>query len=618
MFLEFLEDRSPDIVLSPDEALFHVRQKADYAYIVHSGSIELVIGDDTIGTVGADDLIGEIALFESSIRVATAVAGPEGVSLYRLDRSEFLDLMRKKPEFAMQVIKKTTGRLQEMNSKALEYKSAIDSMKDGVIAIDQNGSILALNGAASDMLNIDSPLEFEGKPFSEAFESYRTDNLAFVDAIDDIMAGGEPISNRMVDLTLGGRTINLSLSTSYLVDSTGDSLTGVLAVFRDISELQQLREAEAKLSAELKNRHGELQNAYISIEGNNQELESTIKRVRSMRLVAILLVLLVFSLVGIVSQLERDDNVASVDSSAIEKAQLVTIPVSVKPVSTIGILTGQMTPLKIIPVRSEVSATVARVNFVIGQVVEAGYDLMRLDMSALSEELNKKNSEYVKAVDEMETTKITGSPEDIAKARKNLVRATGELGRIERAIRRNYIKAPARGAVVHADRAEKISEGVEINANEMVLNLVDMDEIIFSAMVDAGNFAKIRSGQKSAINSPAFKGVTLEGRVKALIPVPDDPALYQVLVSVINLDPEQRASYVPHASLTATVEIFDRPDAITVPISSVYSEGGAAKLKIWDSKLGQMRLVSVQTGITTLDSVEILSGLGPDDEVLLQ
>jgi len=54
-----------------------------------------------------------------------------------------------------------------------------------------------------------------------------------------------------------------------------------------------------------------------------------------------------------------------------------------------------------------------------------------------------------------------------------------------------------------------------------------------------------------------------------------------------------------------------------VPIDCVKSIGSDLLVRIRDKETLKIKEVKVETGITTLDSVEILKGLKPGDEVVI-
>ena len=64
------------------------------------------------------------------------------------------------------------------------------------------------------------------------------------------------------------------------------------------------------------------------------------------------------------------------------------------------------------------------------------------------------------------------------------------------------------------------------------------------------------------------------------------------------------------------IVVRERDRALLVPFGAVDILDGKARVRVWDDHTGTERVVEVTTGITTIDAVEILSGLEPGDVVV--
>ena len=73
-------------------------------------------------------------------------------------------------------------------------------------------------------------------------------------------------------------------------------------------------------------------------------------------------------------------------------------------------------------------------------------------------------------------------------------------------------------------------------------------------------------------------------------------------------------------SANLEVRIYENPEALMVPLSAVFIEGPGRFLSRpapGRGAKGPGERVEVKTGFTTLDSVEILSGIKAGDQILL-
>src|SRR5216683_1199786 len=83
--------------------IFEEGQPGSEMYGVVSGEVEVRTSDGVLAKLHADDVFGEMALIDSSSRMATATATSDTV-LAVIDRRRFLFLVHETPMFALQVM----------------------------------------------------------------------------------------------------------------------------------------------------------------------------------------------------------------------------------------------------------------------------------------------------------------------------------------------------------------------------------------------------------------------------------------------------------------------------------------------------------------------------------
>ncbi len=81
-------------------------------YGIVEGEIELHTSKGHIATIGPDEVFGEMAVVDSSPRMATAVATSDTV-LAVIDRHRFLFLVQETPMFALQVMSTMASRSRQ-------------------------------------------------------------------------------------------------------------------------------------------------------------------------------------------------------------------------------------------------------------------------------------------------------------------------------------------------------------------------------------------------------------------------------------------------------------------------------------------------------------------------
>jgi CRP-like cAMP-binding protein len=93
------------------DVVFQQGDDGDLMYGIVEGEIELRTSSKVIATLGPDDVFGEMAVVDSSPRMATAVATKDSV-LAVIDRHQFLFLVHETPMFALQVMSVMANRFR--------------------------------------------------------------------------------------------------------------------------------------------------------------------------------------------------------------------------------------------------------------------------------------------------------------------------------------------------------------------------------------------------------------------------------------------------------------------------------------------------------------------------
>lgn len=104
---EYKEYNAGDLIFAEGEA-------GENMYIVKEGAVDIKVGDEIFVVAGAGEILGEMALIDSSSRSATAIA-KTSCKLIPVDQKRFALLVQKTPLFAIHVMKVLVERLRKMN-----------------------------------------------------------------------------------------------------------------------------------------------------------------------------------------------------------------------------------------------------------------------------------------------------------------------------------------------------------------------------------------------------------------------------------------------------------------------------------------------------------------------
>ena len=101
---------------APGEVIFEEGAPGDVMYAVVEGTVDVVLGGQTIEKVEAGGILGELALVDNSPRGATAVAA-SAARLAPVDKRHFTFLVQEHPTFALQVMSVMADRLRQANER---------------------------------------------------------------------------------------------------------------------------------------------------------------------------------------------------------------------------------------------------------------------------------------------------------------------------------------------------------------------------------------------------------------------------------------------------------------------------------------------------------------------
>ncbi len=106
------------------QLIFKAGDAGDGFHVVEEGCVSIRDGDggDTdrvLGTIMAGDFFGEMAVLDEAVRSASAVAEDPTRTRF-LGRDEFRNLLRDRPEFALQLIRAFSTRLRMLNQRYVD------------------------------------------------------------------------------------------------------------------------------------------------------------------------------------------------------------------------------------------------------------------------------------------------------------------------------------------------------------------------------------------------------------------------------------------------------------------------------------------------------------------
>jgi membrane fusion protein (multidrug efflux system) len=317
---------------------------------------------------------------------------------------------------------------------------------------------------------------------------------------------------------------------------------------------------------------------------------------------------------------------AANDSVVIGPENIVVV--SAQEIRTGPALSGTLTPERDATVRSEISAPVIQTLIEQGQRVNAGQLLIRLDDTAIRDQLlsarsavttaqanltvaqreNDRNETLLKAGAIAERA-VEQSAAQVTGAKAQLTAAQAQLAAAEKQSSNTRITAPFNGIV----SARSVNAGDVVSPGTALVTVVDPSTMRLEASVPAEALSAVRLGAPVDFSVTGYPNRHFTGRVTRINPIAD-PATRQV--RILASLPNDGGTLV--GGLFAEGRVSSESHRASIVPQSAVDERGL-RPSVMRLKNGRTEKTEVTLGIrdAASETVEITQGLTPGDTVLL-
>jgi RND family efflux transporter MFP subunit len=172
-------------------------------------------------------------------------------------------------------------------------------------------------------------------------------------------------------------------------------------------------------------------------------------------------------------------------------------------------------------------------------------------------------------------------------------------------LERMTIKAPFDGVV----SVVNAHPGDLINPGDPIITMITTDRIV-EAKISEENFANIRPGEKVSVRFLPYGAWVYNGTVTKVLPTAD-PETQRHLVDLVvtDIEPEK---LIPGITGEVSIEVGRHPAKSIIPRRALLNEN------VYVVKNGRVELRQVKKGFVWLTGVEILEGLEPGEQVIVE
>jgi HlyD family secretion protein len=338
---------------------------------------------------------------------------------------------------------------------------------------------------------------------------------------------------------------------------------------------------------------------------------------------------------------------------------------------------GAIEPVADVEVKSKASGEILELRAEIGDTVQAGELLVRIDprtprnlVEQAQAELNAALQRERTAVTQLERgeklrenawinqSELETLELEVANTRAAAVAARVALENARIGLEDTEVRAPSSGTILTrlVERGQVISSPTrDVGGGTVLLTMADLTRVRARVRVDETDIGKLGAGVPARIHVAAFPGREFAGTIEKIEPqavVDQNVTMFAVLVTVANDEGLLR----PGMNVDAVFDAAEREGVLTLPVMALRAardvdataqilgldpqqlreavgasarsgtrtaveRGGSLGLGggLWVVAIrdGRELPTPVETGITDLDRVEITRGLAEGDEVLL-
>jgi membrane fusion protein (multidrug efflux system) len=301
-------------------------------------------------------------------------------------------------------------------------------------------------------------------------------------------------------------------------------------------------------------------------------------------------------------------------SPAMEPVRVRVEPVATATVERVADLVGSFFAYEEVDVASELTARIAWLGPDMGDEVQAGDVILRLDDATIRAELREVEARLVKAhADNTRAQQLRGegimSSEEAEKASTDTAVLEAQRDALKVKLDRTVIRSPLNGSIA----ARVVSVGEVVEQSKPVYRVVQDDPLKFRTPIPERFARFLRIGQEVRLGVAAYPDRVFVGKITRINPTAD--AANRSIVIEAEL-PNSEHLVKPGFFGSGKIVYDEHAPALVVPETALTSFAGVTKLFVIKDGKAEERVV--RTGLTLADNRrEIADGVTEGESVAI-
>ncbi len=270
-----------------------------------------------------------------------------------------------------------------------------------------------------------------------------------------------------------------------------------------------------------------------------------------------------------------------------------TSAVERRAISVVVEAAGVIEPVSTVEVKSKASGEILEIGAEIGDTVEEGFLLVRVDprtprnrMAQSDAELNAARARRATAQAQLERgqsllaekwinqAEFEGLALDVANARAAVISAEVAVENARIALEDTEVRAPSAGTILtrRVERGQVISSPTtDVGGGTVLLTMADLGMVRARVRVDETDIGKLSQGVPARITVAAYPGRTFSGSIEKIEPqavVEQNVTLFSVLISIANEEGLLR----PGMNVETVFDVARRESVLTLPVMALRTQ----------------------------------------------
>lgn len=315
----------------------------------------------------------------------------------------------------------------------------------------------------------------------------------------------------------------------------------------------------------------------------------------------------------IVSNKEKQTQEVKEVAKQVDKINVNVITVTRENIDTDYSANGTFIPKQEMNQSSEISGRIVSVLVKEGSRVSAGQTLATIKRDAIEVDVTQAQNNLQNAI--IDNQRYENAYKTGGVTKQQLDNSRLQLKNAQAAVKAQSVKVNdtnVRAGISGTINKKMVEPGTVVSPGTSMFEIVNINSLKLSVLVDESQVGKIGLGQEVAINVNVLPGESFSGRITFIAPKSDASLNFPVEIEVQNRGNLKAGMYA--TAVFKTNHGAETQNMLTVPAEAFVNGVSSGQLFIVNN--GVAKLIKVQTGKVYGDKVQILSGLNGGEQVV--